>query len=49
MEARRRGDRLIDWAVGRTRFSRWASQSLDALCEAALDRREATGSSRRRG
>jgi Polyketide cyclase / dehydrase and lipid transport len=42
MEARRITDRVLDRAAGRSYFRRWASQSLDALREAALRRREGT-------
>jgi hypothetical protein len=39
IEARRVADRIFDRAAGKAYFRRWTSQSLDALCEAALSGR----------
>jgi uncharacterized protein YndB with AHSA1/START domain len=40
MQARRLGDRIFDRALGRTYFRHWTNQSLDALREAAVGRRD---------
>jgi hypothetical protein len=40
MQGRRLGDRVFDRAVGRAYFRHWTNQSLDALRDAALGRRD---------
>jgi hypothetical protein len=45
MEPRRLGDRLVDRAIGKSYFRRWAHQSLDGLRDAALRGRDGHGPS----